>query len=1235
MANILPEVRPEVISMSAHGFMMQTGGSARKRTIKFQSSDSSFPISGVPGHTHNSSAVVAIEADYTERRSKVINVSSAFGRVVGGSALALPAAITDSPAMVDEADRFDRAIERGVGQMTLLPENCQHMVQEPTKSISEIRTIVTGKNMLDTMTYVQELGGWVNPADGTTMTDVSFDDLHVSVLGYLEPFKNTEYSHPANDNIDSRTTSAPAQIFHTNSSVVFNVVKDGDESDRLGTTTGGDAWDGTLRFQWDDARRLYRSERTVIDNIRVYEVKDAQTAAVDTKLQVVFMPFESSVAQDGFCVFSNSGVAQTMTTATELNGNSFAPRLRVDIISGNTKLEDFTYWYGMASYRVRAGGAIVMPGPPRALASARSLDEGASLWQRFRNVQQARVVQEIMYQSINGPDSENDVAGLGTVYDAIFPKNSTRYPNIGHESKLRGIFYSGASNMSAGQYSRFGALSARDYNKIHGMNLGWYNINRRIVGLDENGDAYNPYEDDAISLTVTANPDVLERYGEGHGRCDMYEIGLQVQEKVLDADDQGFRYDPPNDDEDPYEDLDDYYDLDGIREENETGSGYLHFVQKIEMFSSENAEIFYADGGGGIFDNDDYVATETNQDYLTDRIDPDGNTELHTHGLYNSSGLYSYAATCISSPVYANVLPYIGELIEDGDYDFLEQEEIETFLCIMEMEISKFADKGGPYHRMIMQGRNEMRNVDKMEAYEGTRNAGSETFTIARHQAEGADQNYFMKSLYSSDTSTKTVDKLVAEAKVEYEEANPNGPAWEAGDPSPEDAATEVAEAAYAVAVAIIDDEYNEFARQGNCFQVPLPGAKAHVIRVLAGANDQAIVLLPNMVLPYSAPADRRVFLLTLQTKAAANGKRHQRVWYFTQEDISEVIIRRRVDEGNGAYAGEHTRHLYTKISKLRRHNPVANNYQTRDPPTLVQAETKTHLDTLMGAAVDVFVTVLPDTLSNLFFHDDDDSPGINDLYKYYKDESVKVGPVYMSKKRISQHVCAPILNPTKRLGCIAPLNYESRHLPPEMRDFRLRFDHINFDFLNSNAVEVKDLVLYQFNGGNQVQTAENSLMYLPQFREYKTTVVSGAFDFECRTNYGLPSFFCIFCRDADEFDRQPLIQRLSISSTTTMKKSDVVFETDVHELYHLTQRNVHPMAEYDHAAFNKRQVILLATEDIGTLGLEMDVHYQKAKRAGFNISGTVDRPGTVTVIFIYNNRGLAIEGRQLSVVRF
>ena len=119
-------------------------------------------------------------------------------------------------------------------------------------------------------------------------------------------------------------------------------------------------------------------------------------------------------------------------------------------------------------------------------------------------------------------------------------------------------------------------------------------------------------------------------------------------------------------------------------------------------------------------------------------------------------------------------------------------------------------------------------------------------------------------------------------------------------------------------------------------------------------------------------------------------------------------------------------------------------------------------------------------------------------------------------------------------------------------------------------------------------------------------------------------------CIDGDL--EQPLIKRLSLQNLTTMKKSDSVINTDAHELYHMTQRNVHPRSEYDSAAFNRRQTLLLTAEDIGIMGLEAK-HYQRQKRVQIRVSGLCTNAGTVTVIFIYNNRGLFIKGRQQSVV--
>ena len=49
-------------------------------------------------------------------------------------------------------------------------------------------------------------------------------------------------------------------------------------------------------------------------------------------------------------------------------------------------------------------------------------------------------------------------------------------------------------------------------------------------------------------------------------------------------------------------------------------------------------------------------------------------------------------------------------------------------------------------------------------------------------------------------------------------------------------------------------------------------------------------------------------------------------------------------------------------------------------------------------------------------------------------------------------------------------------------------------------------------------------------------------------------------------------------------------------------------------------------------MGLEAR-HYQRQKRVLIRASGLCTNAGTVTVIFIYNNRGLFIKGRQQSVV--
>jgi hypothetical protein len=58
-----------------------------------------------------------------------------------------------------------------------------------------------------------------------------------------------------------------------------------------------------------------------------------------------------------------------------------------------------------------------------------------------------------------------------------------------------------------------------------------------------------------------------------------------------------------------------------------------------------------------------------------------------------------------------------------------------------------------------------------------------------------------------------------------------------------------------------------------------------------------------------------------------------------------------------------------------------------------------------------------------------------------------------------------------------------------------------------------------------------------------------------------------------------------------------------------------------------------MSAEDVGLMGLQIG-EYQTEKRAVFRFSGIVNEICRITVLLIYNNRGLYVEGKQLGVIR-
>ncbi len=253
-------------------------------------------------------------------------------------------------------------------------------------------------------------------------------------------------------------------------------------------------------------------------------------------------------------------------------------------------------------------------------------------------------------------------------------------------------------------------------------------------------------------------------------------------------------------------------------------------------------------------------------------------------------------------------------------------------------------------------------------------------------------------------------------------------------------------------------------------------------------------------------------------------------------------------------------------------------------------------------------------------------------------------GFVFRSRKRVSQPMCAPVLNPNVRIQSGPPLNFDSRHLPPEMRDFDLLLRDVDFSFLpkpDNSAWELSNLRSFEFAGGNQVATAHNSLLYLPEFKLYTiNTADKIAFDEIIYTSTGMPSYIALYSRHDDNATAldysitQPRIETLNIACDTTKRKSNVITDNmGKHHLFHLTMRNVHPASSYNSTAYNKRQVVLLAAEDIGLMQLKT-TDYQSLRRVRFQFSGTCNQPGIVHIVFVYNNRGLEINGADIKVVR-
>ena len=1242
MANVFPEVLPNVTSMPTQGWFCQTSGKARRRVTPNTSavdSQAIYDVQGVPGFTHNSSAVVSVTADYTRYRDSSITVGDNVWSV---GQMQFPVnMLTDSLEPENAAERYDRAIEKCVGNIALFPENCTGHISEPCRSISEIRTLVAPKARLETLTYIDEMGGWRIPVDGNdpdienAQLDSSFPDIEVSVLptdkivaatlnlatapaslfidqrdrrfviaeaventgeiGYLASghrlyaVANAEYTaqlalRDAAQNAVTvaagAVTAAQLQALASEQVKLDAAVRERDAADLARK------WNSCITFSWDPDKRVYRSKELTIVLADVQGVLKSGANAGDAianthydftnqaRLVVTFPSVETSTAQDGFCWFCTSHNEDALGFIARQHGAEAAKNMQLQVVG--TQQQGPFYWVGMPAFRIPVGGAYAYPAPD-------ILGEFA-----IDSTHQHNFYDKYISHTPTGLMRYNYKQQTANVLGNSAAETAQKGPHV--------------LNFEARSQERNGGIFCP---RLGGLEK---HLTDKQRYLDFTSDAVTPY----LGVGGAAGPTAAQIITPGIPRVVHDYQKLSVRLAAITA----VRTNPVA----PL----------GVEEEIVARQAQLSAVNNSidsEYGSSEESRIdFLRQEQGRLRHEIDVLRENLNDVVSMEAIATNQTTDAYVapftfiedSGAVSDISLFkthfdgqevSFAGTTSFRFPVGGTDPFqdataLGVVTTKRVYTALDEMQIRDYNFALIPATPLFFECATTLplrlHRATMEAGNcfTLKNsrviVDVAGVQGDTVNCAfdfTNTLSPARGvHTDGSAGKRFFAGGYSFLLQRDDNSNL----NSEYVGINGHSLGFASG--------------------AAFRKYFGDRVVVSNKFSIP----KEHLIYTqvaVGGVQTVDELSITHTMFATAKPVQGLIFL------APAVGNRRQMI-VVQPQDMGAIIKYTPA----GAHGIDETANTGTATDTSYAIVPLGS-------PTYVLDE---------GSApgpvpVSVFTGVADGDSWEMYVLSSDfvDATNVFGGGPFVDDSAAtrSRGAVFQSTKRISQHVCGPILNPNNRIGAVAPLNYDSRHLPPEMRDFRIRFSDIDWSRLQATSTTLNEIQLYQFNDGLQKVATQSNIMYLPEFRETKHTVSDRSFDVEVASELGAPSYFCVFCRfPSTDILQQPQIRSLSIFNVTTKRKSNVVTDLDISQMYHLTQRNVHPAAQYDKVAFARRQTILLKTEDIGLMGLSHN-QYQKPKRVNYRFSGTTSDPGDLYVVIVYNNRGLSVEGRRLQVV--
>ena len=1287
MANQFPEVLPEVLSMPTTGWYCQTSGKARRRITKNTSKidkEGIYNVKGVPGYTHNASAVVSVDADYSKYRDAAIDVPTNVWSV---GALNMPVGLlTDSEEPDNASERYDRAIEKCVGYMSLFPENCTGHIREPTRSISEIRTLVAPKARLETLTYIDEMGGWRVPVDendekaerSALVSD--FPDVKISVMPRS---KHATASH--------NKEVSPSSLYIDFESTLNHRYR----IDPLDAATGTIGWTAREYRLWRNA-----SDHAVAAQQAATDAVTAATAAVTAATQAVNAA--QAVVDDDALPIGDLPAAQealALALVTQQNANIELARLtgvRDNVVESTDRATE------EARLRALWDNTITF-----------TWDADKRLYKSARDL---TVVLNSVQTVYKANAAGGVVAGAAPATGPVFDGGDNVPPEI-HKPRLTVTFPVMETTTANDGFCWLSGIrneESLDYaTRQNGLTLA-PTIHVDILGAGTLG-PFRWVGMPALRIPVGGKyalpgPDILqEHFGNG------------------DATDVQYNF----------------YDKFGSL----TPSGLLLYQYRQQTAHIAHAAAVAANQQAGA-GPPEQAAVDAAESLTAPLVLSFAQRALHTNGglFYNRPGGFQkdlYAKQALLRDYGLPILPYVANANPPGAQIFTSgiREALLTFTSPQVLEaqtaqahtaaltaLTNAVDALNAAHARVQRlrvGGDPEELATARVAVETTRSAEAAA-RVASEQAQTLrDAAAAQNQLLDIDPFAEPVPCFKRGAATRFQgtctfsypvATFPAGNAprfWQVGPTTqagPHNFLSAGCIPLYFMSrvdnglIPIAQLNGGGVTRADAQFIHHVPMCVFDITQVSADGTITCNYDFDKTMSPVRA----------FNSTANADGNFTPFVAGFSLllgrgEDIKSNLVTEYITSPNlsATTTAQQLRTHYAATNYIGNKYPVALGdltatsaggvltglklysflFATRKVSGLLFETTNAHTDgriymmyvsvTADDLAARVEYTTNPDgsvhetkarielpqpkcvtqnngnvtnfpqatfdairTANNPWRLIIIDEPfvqqnGLFDRGPFVEDAMLTQarGAVFQSRKRISQHVCGPILNPNMRIGAVAPLNYDSRHLPPELRDFRLQFYDIDWSRLQATSTTLNEITLYEFKDGTQKVGAEENVLYLPQFREHKRPVTDGTFEIEVYSELGCPSYFCLFCRsETTDILQQPIIKSLSLFNGTTKKKSNVVQDLSVSQLFHLTQRNVHPGAQYDKDTFRRRQTVLLSAEDIGLLGLTAD-EYQKAKRVRYVFSGTTDKLGQLYIVMVYNNRGLHIDGRRLQVV--